>query len=255
MLEHFGLRQRARAAGLHLLISCVVAAAAAGLVFGLWYPGAYRVLAGGRELFLLLTSVDVVLGPLLTFAVFNLSKGWPHLRRDLAIIGAIQLLGLAYGLHAVYGARPVAMVFEVDRFRVITAAQVYQLELGEARPEYRQLPMTGPWLLGTRQVKAGAESNEALSMGVQGVDLGQRPLFWQPYADSTAAALARARPLALLLAKYPAQVAAIRDRLRDQSVDENTARFLPVMARGGDWVVILDSAGRLAHFVPVDGFF
>mgnify|MGYP002144062886 CR=1 FL=1 len=39
-----------------------MAALAAGLVFGLWYPGAYRLMSGGRELFLLVTSVDVVLG-------------------------------------------------------------------------------------------------------------------------------------------------------------------------------------------------
>ena len=39
MLERLDLRRRARAAGLHLLISAAVAALAAALVFGLWYPG------------------------------------------------------------------------------------------------------------------------------------------------------------------------------------------------------------------------
>lgn len=255
MLERLRLRPRARAAALHLLISAAVAAAAAALVFGLWYPGVYRVLAGGSELFLLLTTVDVVLGPLLTFAVFDLTKGWPHLRRDLAVIGAIQVLALAYGLHAVYGARPVAMVFEVDRFRVITAAQVFEPELGAARPEYRRLPLTGPWLLGTRQAKHGVERDEALSMGLQGVDLAQRPLFWQPYAESNADVLVRSRPLPLLLSKYPTHAAAISARLREQAVSEQVARFLPVMARGGDWVVILDDKGRPVHFLRVDGFF
>jgi hypothetical protein len=45
------------------LISASIAVVAALLVFGLWYPGALRHLAGGRDLFLLVTSVDVVLGP------------------------------------------------------------------------------------------------------------------------------------------------------------------------------------------------
>ena len=44
-------------------------------MFGLWFPGIYRTVAGGRDLFLLVTGVDVVLGPLLTFAVFNVRKG------------------------------------------------------------------------------------------------------------------------------------------------------------------------------------
>lgn len=255
MLDRLDIRRRSRAAGIHLLISAAVAALAAALVFGVWYPGAYRLLAGGRDLFLLVTSVDVVLGPLLTFTVFNLKKGWPHLRRDLAIIGAIQLLALAYGLHAVYDARPVAMVFEVDRFRVIAANQVLASELETASPEYRALPLSGPWLLGTRKAKGLDESNDALFMGAQGIDLAQRPSFWQPYAASTAAALSHSRPLALLLATYPTHSAAIKNRLREQGVDERTASFLPVMARGGDWVVILDNAGRLMHYVPVDGFF
>ena len=88
MIQRLDLPRRARAAGWHLLISALVAGVAAALVFGLWFPGIYRSVAGGR---------------------------------DLAVIGAIQLAGLIYGLYSVYQARPVAMVFETDRFRVISA--------------------------------------------------------------------------------------------------------------------------------------
>ncbi|MDP3822172.1 MAG: TfpX/TfpZ family type IV pilin accessory protein [Burkholderiales bacterium] len=255
MFERLDFPRRARAAGLHLLISLAVAAVAAGLVFGVWFPGIYRQVAGGRDLFWLITSVDVVLGPLLTFAVFNIKKGWPHLRQDLAVIGAIQLAALAYGLFTVYGARPVAMVFETDRFRVIAAAQVEVAELPEARPEYRKLPLMGPWLLGARAAQPGDERNDALFKGLRGIDRAQRPKFWQPYADSTADALARARPLAMLLAQYPALAGEVKDTLQSLKVDEASARFLPLMGRGGDWVVILDSAGRLVHYVQAEGFF
>jgi hypothetical protein len=254
MLERVDLSRRARAAGLHLLISLVVAVLAAALVFGLWYPGAYRLLAGGRDLFLLLTSVDVVLGPLLTFVVFDLRKGWPHLRRDLVVIGVFQLGALVYGLHTVHIVRPIAMVFERDRFRVVTAADVYLPDLPKARAEYRQLPLSGPWLLGTRAVLAGAERNDALFLGLSGFDVGQRPLFWQPYAESTTDALSRARPLALLLAQYPKGAEQLQQRLIEMNVDVGSAKFLPLMARG-DWVVVLDRSGRLVEYVPVDGFF
>ena len=255
MLKTLDLRRRARAAGIHLLISAAVAAVPAALVFGVWFPGIYRQVAGGRDLFILITSVDVVLGPLLTFAVFNLKKGWPHLRRDLAVIGVIQLAALVYGLVAVYDARPVAMVFETDRFRVITVAQVELDELPQARPEYRQLPLTGPWLLGARAPTAGDEANDALFKGLRGIDRAQRPKFWQPYADSTADALARARPLATLLAKHPALAGDVKAELQSLKVDEASAKFLPLIGRGGDWVVILDSAGRLVHYVQAEGFF
>ncbi len=146
-------------------------------MFGLWYPGPFRALAGGRDLFLLVTSVDVVLGPVLTFAVFNRAKPRRELRRDLAIIGLLQLAGLAYGLNTVYAARPVAMVFEVDRLRLVTAVDVAVEELPKALPQYRELPITGPWLLAARAPKGIEEHNDALFKGLAGSDISSRPGF------------------------------------------------------------------------------
>jgi len=254
MLKRLALRQRVRAAGWHLLISAAVAALAATLVFGVWYPGDYRLLSGGRGLFFLVIGVDVVLGPLLTFAVFDLRKGWPHLRRDLTVIGVLQTTALIYGLHTVYVVRPIAMVFEVDRFRVISAGDVYLPELPNARPEYRSLPLTGPWLLGARTAAAGDERNDALFKGLDGIDTGQRPIFWQPYAESMKAAVAKSRPVSALLTHYPARAAEFRADLSEMKADAATARFLPLMARG-DWITVLNADGAVLGHLQVDGFF
>lgn len=255
MQSHFDLLTRTRAAGLHLVISGAVAALAAALVFGLWYPYPYRHLAGGKELFVLVTVVDVVLGPLLTFAVFNMQKGWMHLRRDLLFIGLIQLSALVYGLYTVFLARPVALVFEVDRFRVVTAAQVLTAELPVADLAYRQLPLTGPRLLGTREPQPGEERNDALFMSaLRGVERGQRPKFWQPYANSRQAAMARAVPLWTLWARHPEQRQQQEEILRRNGIDPSAAKYLPVIGRTSDWVVILNDSGQPVHFVPVSAF-
>ena len=63
MTVSYRFRAAGRASGIHLLYSLGVALMAALLVFGLWYPFPYRELAGGRELFLLVISEDVVCGP------------------------------------------------------------------------------------------------------------------------------------------------------------------------------------------------
>lgn len=255
MLKRLDLGRRARAAGWHLLISAAVAALAAALVFGLWFPGPYRQMSGGQGLFFLVVTVDVVLGPLLTFAVFDLAKGWPHLRRDLAIIGVIQMAALGYGLHTVHAVRPVATVFEADRFRVVTAAEVHAPELPQAAPEYRSLPLTGPWLLATRRAEAGAQRNDALFMALEkGVDVSQRPTFWIPYEQGREAALARARPIAVLMERYADRAAEFRAALADVGLDAAAARFLPVVARG-DWVAVLDRTGKPVLFLSADGFF
>lgn len=248
------LRQRFRAAGLHLAASLAVAAIAAGLVFGLWYPGAFRVLSGGQSLFLLVVTVDVIVGPLLTFTVFNRAKPARELRRDLAVIAVLQLAALGYGLHIVHEARPVAMVFEVDRFRVLTTEDVALLELPEALPAYRELPQDGPWLLAAR-VPSAAENTDALFGAVNGVDTGQRPMFWQPYdVAAKARAIARARPVVQLLDHDPAHANAMRASLASFGVDASTARFLPVVART-EAVAVLDPAGDIRGYLYVDGFF
>jgi hypothetical protein len=232
-----------------------VAAVAAALVFWLWYPGAFRGLSGGRDLFLLVVCVDVALGPLLTFAVFDRAKGWKHLRRDLSVIVVLQLCALAYGLHTVYIARPVALVFEHDRFRVVTAAEVYRPELQEALEPYRRLPLTGPWALAVRETKAGDERNEALFMAVlKGVDTSQRPIFWVPYAALQAKAASIARPVPALLDRYPDAADATQRQLRAAGVDPMTARWLPVLARG-DWVALMRPDGEVVGFTKLDGFF
>jgi len=254
MLQRLDLKPRARAAGIHLLLSLAIALLAAVLVFGLWYPGDFRLLAGGRDLFILVMSVDVIIGPVLTFAVFNRAKGSRHLRRDLAVIGLLQTAALAYGLHTVYIVRPVAMVYEVDRFRLINADAVQVAELQEAPPSYRSLPLTGPWLLGARKPDAGAEHNDALFSGAAGVDVSQRPRFWQPYDEAKPRALARSRPLAALISHYQTRAPDLRRRLAEMHADEASARFLPALARG-EWVAVMNAGGDVLGYLPVDGFF
>ncbi len=177
-------KERLRAAGIHLLISLAIAALAAALVFGLWYPQPYPELSGGRELFLLVVSVDVVMGPLITLAIFNRKKPWKELRRDLAIVGLLQLAALGYGLWTVAVARPVHLVFEYNRFRVVHAIEVPEELIAQAPPGITPLPFTGPDVLSLRPFKDSKEQFDSTMAAVAGVSLSARPDLWQPYATA-----------------------------------------------------------------------
>jgi hypothetical protein len=251
-----GLNERLRAAGWHLLASLLVAALVAALVFGLWFPGMYRYMAGGTSLLLLIMTVDVILGPLLTFAVFDRRKGSSHLKRDIATIAILQLAALVYGLYTVQLARPVALVFEHDRFRVISAAEVVDSDLPKALPPYRQLPWNGPWLIAVRDTVAGQERNSSLATAVlDGVDTSQRPQFWIEYGPGEKSkATHAARPLQLLVEKYPASAESINKAVSEMGGDPSRARFLPVRTRN-DAVAVLSEDGNLQGFLPHDGFF
>ena len=152
----FDWAARLKAASIHAGLSLLVAAGAAALVFWVWYPYPYREISGGRELFTLVVAVDVVLGPLLTFSIFNRSKPRRELRRDLAVVVMLQLAGLAYGLHAVALARPVHLAWELDRMRVIHAVDVPQELLEHAPDGLKSLPWTGPTPVAVRPFRSTA---------------------------------------------------------------------------------------------------
>jgi hypothetical protein len=251
-------KSRLLAAGMRLGISLAIAVLAAWLVFAVWYPYPYREISGGRELFLIVVVVDVVMGPLLTLAVFNIRKPIDELWRDLAVIGLLQLAALAFGLWTVAEARPVHLVFELDRFRVVHAVDVPEEELSRAPAGLERLPLTGPTLLSLREFKDPQENQDATMAALQGVNLGARPGLWQTYEQGKSEILASARPLAELKARFPARAAEIDAAVASASRGGNTMRsvgFIPMAAQRDFWTVLLDShTAELIAFVPIDSF-
>ena len=254
------LKGRLKASGIHLGISLLLAALAALLVFFVWYPYPYREISGGRELFILVVTVDVIMGPLMTLAVFNMAKPRKELRRDLVIIGVLQLAALAYGLWTVAVARPVHLVFEIDRFRVVHAIDVPPELLDRAPPGLRRLPLAGPTLLSVRDFKDAKESFDATMAALQGAALGARPDLWQSYEKARPQILARNRPLTELKARFPARSTDIDRALKAASSGAASQSalsisYVPMVGRQTFWTVLIDSnTAEVIAFVPIDSF-
>lgn len=250
------LRPALRAAGWHLLGSVLVAAVAAGLVFGVWFPYPYRELVGGRELFLIVVAVDVVCGPLLTLVLFNHLKSRRELMLDLSLVALIQLAALAYGLFTVVQARPVYLAFEVDRFRAVTVADVQHDKL---RPELGGLQVIGwggPRVIGVRTPKDNQEMMESLDLSLGGIDPSVRPDWWVPYEEVRSRVLAKAQPLSQLRAKRPEQKSLIDAAVAESGSQESQLVWLPITSfQSTGWVAVVDkTTADIKSFAPVDGF-
>lgn len=250
------MRKRLRAAGIHFILSLIVAGLASILVFGVWYPYPYSEISGGRELYTVLICVDVVLGPLLTLAIFNTSKIAKELRRDMVVVVLLQLAGLGYGLWTVFVARPVHLVFEIDRFRVVHAIDVPADRLRSTAPGIAALPVTGPTLLAVRPFVDEREKVEATLAALQGVDLSVRPEFWQTYAKAQASVLEVGRPLAELKARFPGHAAEIDQVITSQgNLGNSMLKYVPMVGRRSFWTVIVDPLdARPVGFLPIDSF-
>jgi len=244
---------RLRAAGIHLVSCLLVAAVAAAVVLLVWYPWPYRIVSGGESLLFLLMTVDIVMGPLITLAIFNLKKPRTELRRDIAIIVVLQLCALGYGLYTVFQARPAVLALEVDRFRVTTAYDVVHEELPQAQEGFRSLSLTGPVLVNTARPKEEERLN-AILLGLNGVDLGSRPSFWRPWdADARARTLKAGKPVSDWLRAHPEQADALKDAIDRTGRPAEQLLYLPMLARRTDWSVLVDkTTGDPVGFAPID---
>ncbi len=228
---------------------------AAVLVFGLWYPFPYRDLSGGRELFLLVIAVDVVCGPLLTVVLFNPAKPRAELWRDMGLVVLIQLAALGYGLYTVWQARPLYLVMEVDRFKVISAPDLRGASLVEVPAALQPHWTGGPVTVAIREPKDRDEQQRVMFDSIQGGrDYAERPEFYLPYEGEAALkTLKRARPIAVFLEKQPTQQEAARKLAAEKGADMAQWLYLPVRGRQ-DWVAVIDKQARIQGFLPGDGF-
>jgi hypothetical protein len=249
--------KRAGAALTHLILSAVVAGLAAVLVLALWYPYPFRQVAGGRELFLLLVGVDVILGPLITFAVFDPRKARVQLVRDLAVVVAIQVAALIYGLHVSARARPAVVALEGNRLRVVRAIDLDSADLASAPEGLRTLSLTGPRFLATRR-PSEAERLEAIQLGLAGQDIGMRPAFWLPEPLAAPAFASAALPIDRLFTRHPQRADEIRAALAAIAPNRSRADalgYLPILGRRSDWSAVVDRiSGSIVGYVPIDGF-
>jgi hypothetical protein len=247
---------RFKAAGLHLLASGFVAALSAALVFMVWYPPPYAALAGGASLFLLIVGVDVVLGPALTAVVASPGKSLAELTRDLAVIVIVQFAAFGYGVYTMALARPVLLVFEVDRLRVVTAADIDSASLRDAPLALRQLSWTGPRMIAAIKPTDPIEQMQSVELGLAGVDLAMQPKQWREYAVRAAEVWRIARPVSVLLTRYPQAAGEVARIAKEAGQPAQALRFLPLMSRSQSWVtVVAEPDAKVVGYLPVDGFF
>ena len=123
------MKSKFKAFGYHLCISAAAVAMAMAVVYGFWYKAPFARAEDVFQITLILASVDVVMGPLLTFIVFNSQK--KSLKFDLALIGVLQVAALVYGLSMVHKARPVYAVYTDGIFWTVTKDDYEPEELGK----------------------------------------------------------------------------------------------------------------------------
>lgn len=187
------------------------------------------------------------------------------IKLDLTVIGLVQIAALAYGVHTLSYSRPVALVFEVDRFRAVSFADIDVDDAHSAPSWARPWALSGPRTIGIRSPATSAEKEDSINGALQGVEPSQRPSWWENFDLSVPKVLKRAKDVALLRERYRDQAQLLNDALADaaknaqpnETTSPDALRWLPLVGRHSyDWVVLLDPVtARIRGYVQLDGFF
>lgn len=247
---------RCKAAGVHFLCSLVVLSAAAFVLFFEWFPYPYWSLAGGKRLIEIIFMVDLVLGPLLTLLLFDARKTKLALALDMSLIIILQIGAMSYGLYSAFVARPVYLVYEVDRFVVVTAADVDPNDLVKAESDFQQLPRRGIKKIGVRDPQSAKERAASFELALAGKDVSLRPDYWKHFDEASKQQLRqRMRSLAELDARGESERKLVSDFLKEHKERIDALYYIPVVFRDQVWsVVLVESTLEIAGYLPIDGF-
>lgn len=238
------LRPRARAAGIHLALSAVAFAVLLALILLAWYPGFHFRVDGGWQGVRLMAFIDLVLGPLLTFIVFNPQKARRLIVLDLSIIGALQVGAMVWGIYAVHGQRPVSVNWADGQFRSITAEPLAMektspdvvLQYSDRRP---------PLVYVTPPANDDEEARQQLQEFIAGLGAHEDPFFFRPFAPNWPAMAAKAQSAEKRGKEHKPFREALPGFLAERGGSEGDYRWFPYRGRYGSCTLAFTPQGDL----------
>lgn len=231
---------RFKAAAIHLCCSFLIALGAALLVFLVWYPGALSYVSGVGKIFIMLVSIDVVLGPFITLIIFNTKK--KELKRDLISVVVFQAAALFYGMHTVFVARPVFIVYNSERFDVVYASDLSQDDLSSIKkPGFDTLPLWGPKCVAAPLPEDSKLVEQIILDAVtQGADIQFRPEFYVAYAQEREVASANALPLKNLIERNEKKAQQAERLISRYENKLEAVGYLPLIGKVADGIVVIN---------------
>lgn len=242
----FYTASRLALASYHLLFSTVLSAIIAALIYLVWYPSPLHLATNVLSTALLLVAINLIVPPLLTFIVYKADR--KELMHDIAVIAALQIAALLYGVFVIAEGRPAYLVFAIDDFEVVRPADVQWAQQTTAI-ETDKAPSLGlfnqPKLVyspfSSNEKTRGLQQTEELK---RGISITYRVNNYQPITTAANAIRAKSWPLSVLDDYNDAQQ--VNDILHQYPQADG---WLPLKASILDMVVLTDSAGAVIDVV------
>lgn len=241
--NHHVLRAKAQALAAHLGISLLLVGIALALMLLRWFPSPLFHTDGGGVGLKLLLLVDLVLGPLLTFVVFNPAKARRLMALDLAVIAMLQLGAYGAGLWSIHSVRVQAVAYHGGQFQAVTADTFADQSIEPA--SWAALGPSAPYLVNVREPRDGEEAAGVTAFGLtQGLEPYHLQFLYEPFGPEAASRLPQGASLAQLRERQPELAATAERWLTRHDLAADAARFFRVQGFYGSAVLVLDGEGR-----------
>ena len=232
-----------RAALIHIGISAVIFLVFLYLILVEWYPPPFFTTDGGWNGVLIMVLVDIVLGPTLTFIIFNPRKSRKEILLDLSIVAVIQLGALAWGGYTVYNQRPVAVVEWEGVLKPLTIEPLYAQE--KTLADLQQFG-TGPRpVIRAEPPKTKDEIGTMMELAFNR-DIGETQQFWMFRSFKGSLPEIKKRVLDITaVTKSNAEINAALDKFLQQNSGKKAEDFLYLKFAGRykDAIFVFDVAG------------
>lgn len=225
-----------KAFALHFSLSLIIVLVSIFIVWFVWYPAPLYKASGVNSIFIIVLTIGLIVGPLLTFLVYKPNK--KSLRFDLIVIVILQLTAFFYGLYQVYDGRPAWIVYNIDRFDLVRNNELDNRKLLEALPAYQQVSNSGALYVAAVIPEGKSEiSNQILFDEVgSGIAPSQRPELYVPLKQVEQNMSDRVRALSELDSYN--DTAKVRDIL---AVYPEADSFLPLKANAINMTVLINT--------------
>jgi hypothetical protein len=238
------MRFRLKALGLHLLASATVLTLILGTLFFGWYrwPGWYLTEVTG--VVIVMIGVDVVVGPLLTFVIARETKPRRELKRDIAMIVAVQLCALIYGTTSLWSGRPLYYAFSES---VLQLVQAYDIDAKEVQLGQTQNPQLAPhWYSLPRWIWAplpqdAQESRKIIIGAITGEDdVISMPQYFKPWGEGLPALRKQLKKVDDVAYFAPRDKTILKERMRALGVSTDQSNSIPYSGRGPPLLAVFD---------------
>lgn len=236
-----------RAVTWHLALSLVLSLAIASWLLINWFPAPFTFAAGALTGLVIVVSVDMCLGPMLTMLLIHSKKSMRENMLDACVIAGLQFSALGYGLWQVGLAKPAAVVFWQDSFYLVKAFD-YQERYGK-QPDFSALSVEAVPVLYARYPLLLSELQQLELAIREGVVPYEQISLYRNVAEGLGEIRKSPVDIRILLQKYP-ELQQQLDELGSVGEQEDFV-FSRLHSDYGTYIIVLDAKASLVGLLKL----